>query len=110
MFAEEVEQVLGDHPAVADVVVAGRPSERWGSEIVAVLSLRPGRTRPADDELRAHCRASLARYKVPKAFHWVERVARSPAGKADYAWARSVASGAVEAGAEIGQQPNSSVV
>ena len=105
VFAEEVEQVLGDHPAVADVVVAGRPSERWGNEIVAVLSLRPGKPRPADDELRAHCRAALARYKVPKAFHWVGRVARSPAGKADYAWAREVA-----AGGDAAQQANSSVV
>ena len=105
VFAEEVEQVLGDHPAVADVVVAGRPSVRWGSEVVAVLSLRPGLPRPGDDELRAHCRAALARYKVPQAFHWVDRVARSPAGKADSTWARSVAAGGDTAG-----PANSSVV
>ncbi len=91
VFAEEVEQVLTAHRAVADAVVAGRPSERWGSEVVAVLSSRPGAVRPGDDELRAHCRAELAGYKVPKAFCWVDQVARSPAGKPDYAWARSVA-------------------
>lgn len=91
VFAEEVEQALTAHPAVADAVVAGRPSERWGSEIVAVLSGRPGTDRPTDDVLRAHCRETLAGYKVPKAFCWVDRVVRSPAGKADYAWARSVA-------------------
>ena len=91
VFAEEVEQVLTAHPAVADAVVAGRPSERWGSEIVAVLAARPGVVPPSDDELRAHCRLSLAGYKVPKAFCWVDRVARSPAGKADYTWARSMA-------------------
>ena len=95
----------GYHPAVADVVFAGRPSGLWGSEFFTVLSLRPGRPRPGDDELRAHCRAALARYKVPKAFHWVDRVARSPAGKADYTWARSVAAGGDTAG-----QANSSVV
>ena len=100
VFAEEVEQVLTAHRAVADAVVAGRPSERWGNEIVAVLSARPGAARPADDDLRAHCRRSLAGYKVPKAFRWVDRVVRSPAGKPDYAWARSVALG----------QANSSVV
>ncbi len=94
VFAEEVEQVLTAHPAVADAVVAGRPSERWGSEIVAVIAARPGVEQPADDELRAHCRASLAGYKVPKAFCWVDQVARSPAGKADYAWARSMADSA----------------
>jgi fatty-acyl-CoA synthase len=117
VFAEEVEQALTSHPAVADAVVAGRPSERWGSEIVAVLSLRPGAERPADDQLRAHCRTTLAGYKVPKAFCWVDRVVRSPAGKPDYAWARAVAKAAAETtGAEAGagpapaQSPNSSVV
>ena len=106
VFAEEVEQVLTAHPAVADAVVAGRPSERWGSEIVAVLSARPGVAPPGDDELRAHCRGVLAGYKVPKAFCWVDRVERSPAGKPDYAWARDVAAG-TPAGS---QSPNSSVV
>jgi acyl-CoA synthetase (AMP-forming)/AMP-acid ligase II len=91
VFAEEVEQVLTAHPAVADALVAGRPSERWGNEVVAVLAARARAAVPSDDELRAHCRASLAGYKVPKAFHWVDEVVRSPAGKPDYAWARSVA-------------------
>jgi fatty-acyl-CoA synthase len=91
VFAEEVEQVLTTHPAVADAVVAGRPSERWGSEIVAVLSALPGAETPADEVLRAHCRRSLAGYKVPKAYCWVDQVVRSPAGKPDYAWARSIA-------------------
>jgi 3-oxocholest-4-en-26-oate---CoA ligase len=88
VFAEEVEQALADHPAVADVVVVGRPSERWGSEIVAVLSARPGAERPGDAALSEHCRRTLAGYKIPKAYWWVDRVVRSPAGKADYAWAR----------------------
>jgi fatty-acyl-CoA synthase len=91
VFAEEVEQVLTAHPAIADAVVAGRPSERWGSEIVAVLQAGPGAEPPGDDVLRAHCRAELAGYKVPKAFVWVDQVVRSPAGKPDYAWAREVA-------------------
>ena len=78
VFAEEVEQVLTAHAAVADAVVAGRPSERWGSEIVAVLSARPGVTPPGDDELRAHCRTALAGYKVPKAFCWVDQVRALP--------------------------------
>ena len=78
VFAEEVEQALTAHPAVADAVVVGRPSERWGSEIVAVLSARPGVAPPADDELRAHCRGRLAGYKVPKAFCWVDEVVALP--------------------------------
>jgi 3-oxocholest-4-en-26-oate---CoA ligase len=93
VFAEEVEQALTAHPAVADAVVAGRPSERWGHEVVAVLSARPGADRPSDDDLRTHCRRTLAGYKVPKAFRWVDHVVRSPAGKPDYAWARAVVAG-----------------
>ncbi|HEY7068921.1 MAG TPA: AMP-binding protein [Acidimicrobiales bacterium] len=92
VFAEEVEQALAEHPAVADVVVVGRPSERWGNEVVAVLSARPGAERPSDAALSEHCHRTLAGYKVPKAYCWVDRVVRSPAGKADYAWARGAAS------------------
>jgi 3-oxocholest-4-en-26-oate---CoA ligase len=90
VFAEEVEQALTAHPAVADAVVAGRPSERWGSEVVAVLAARTGAAQPDDGELRNHCHRTLAGYKVPKAFVWVDEVVRSPAGKPDYGWARSV--------------------
>jgi len=92
VFAEEVERVLVSHPAVADAIVTSRPSERWGQEIVAVVATRDGAdVSELEVELRAHCRTSLAGYKLPKAFCWVERVVRSPAGKPDYAWARAVA-------------------
>jgi len=87
VFAEEVEVGVKAHPAVFDCLVVGRPSERWGQEVVAVCQARPGVDRPSDDELRATCRAHLAGYKVPKAFIWVERVERSPSGKPDYRWA-----------------------
>ncbi|HEX8805189.1 MAG TPA: AMP-binding protein, partial [Acidimicrobiales bacterium] len=115
VFAEEVEQALTSHPAVVDAVVVGRPSERWGQEIVAVLALRPGGgAAPTDDELRDHVRAGLAGYKVPKAFVRVDRVHRSPAGKPDYAWARAVATrsaaGAQPSGDAEGGSVNSSVV
>ena len=52
IFAEEVEAALKAHPAVYDCVVAGRPSERWGNEVVAVVQLRDGAVVRADD-LRA---------------------------------------------------------
>ena len=45
IFAEEVEQAIGSHPAVYDVVVVGRPSERWGSEVVALVQVHDGMTR-----------------------------------------------------------------
>ena len=90
IFAEEVETAIASHPAVADVVVAGRPSERWGQEVVAVVALAEG-ARAGADELVAHAAQSLARYKLPKAIVFRPVIERSPSGKADYRWAREQA-------------------
>jgi fatty-acyl-CoA synthase len=90
IFAEEVEAALGHHPAVYDAVVCGRPSEQWGQEVVAVVQLRP--EVPAGTEIEKdlldECSKHIARYKLPKAFVFVDEVVRSPAGKADYRWAK----------------------
>jgi fatty-acyl-CoA synthase len=105
VFAEEVETVVKDHPDVLDAVVCGRPSERWGEEVVAVVALREDVGMRADDAeveaaVRDHVRERLADFKVPKAVLVVDRVERSPSGKADYRWARDVAAGAAAAPAE----------
>jgi fatty-acyl-CoA synthase len=92
IFAEEVEAAVRHHPSVRDVIVVGRPSERWGSEVVAIVEPEPGEG-ISDSELLATCAQQIARYKLPKAVIAVERVKRNPAGKADYAWAKSVAAG-----------------
>lgn len=89
VFAEEVEQALKSHPAVADALVVGRPSERWGSEVVAVVSLRDGRTATTTEVLDSAGR-TIARYKLPKALVLSEQIARSPSGKPDYTWARTI--------------------
>jgi fatty-acyl-CoA synthase len=93
IFAEEVEAAVKAHPAVYDCVVAGRPSERWGNEVVAVVRLRDGH-RPDEQALLHEAERHIARYKLPKAFVFVDEVVRSPSGKADYRWAKSVAAGA----------------
>jgi len=85
VFAEEVEDALKAHPAVRDAVVVGRPSARWGHEVVAVIELRDADV--TDAELLEACRAHLAGYKVPKALVRRPQVHRSPSGKADYRWA-----------------------
>jgi acyl-CoA synthetase (AMP-forming)/AMP-acid ligase II len=90
IFVEEVETAIASHPAVADVVVAGRPSERWGQEVVAVVALADGASADAE-ELIAHAGRSLARYKLPKAIVFRPIIERSPSGKADYRWAREQA-------------------
>jgi len=93
IFAEEVEHALKQHPDVYDTVVAGRPSERWGQEVVAIVQLREGAT-TGDADLLAEAAKHLARYKLPKAFVYRDRIERSPSGKADYRWAKAQVSDA----------------
>jgi acyl-CoA synthetase (AMP-forming)/AMP-acid ligase II len=88
IFVEEVERAVAAHPAVQDVVVVGRPSERWGSEVVAVVQVRDG-SPVTDEELLAEAAIHVARYKVPKAIVRVDEMQRSPSGKADYRWAKA---------------------
>jgi fatty-acyl-CoA synthase len=86
IFVEEVERAIAGHPAVVDVVVVGRPSERWGQEVAAVVQLRPGAEATPED-ISAYASATIARYKLPKVVVFVDQVQRSPSGKADYRWA-----------------------
>ena len=90
IFAEEVEAAVKAHADVYDCVVAGRPSERWGNEVVAIVRLKEGRT-PDEASLLAEAEKHIARYKFPKSFVFVPEIVRSPAGKADYRWAKQVA-------------------
>jgi acyl-CoA synthetase (AMP-forming)/AMP-acid ligase II len=90
VFVEEVEEVLRAHPAVADALVVGRPSERWGEELVALVALRDGAD-AGSDSLHALCASQLARFKVPKEFIVVDEVRRLGNGKADYRWAKRAA-------------------
>jgi fatty-acyl-CoA synthase len=90
IFAEEVEHALKSHAAVLDAVVCGRPSERWGNEVVAIVRLREGAA-VGERELLAECEKHIARYKLPKAFLFRDEIVRSPSGKADYRWAKSQA-------------------
>jgi acyl-CoA synthetase (AMP-forming)/AMP-acid ligase II len=93
VFVEEVEEVLRAHPAVADALVVGRPSERWGEEVVALVEVRPGYASggTGHESLHTHCTALLARFKAPKEFIFVDHVQRLGNGKADYRWAKRVA-------------------
>ena len=76
----EVERVLGAHPAVAEAVVGGVAHERWGQVPEARVVLRPGAT-AGEVELLAHCRRSLASFKVPVRIRIVPRLPRGPGGK-----------------------------
>jgi acyl-CoA synthetase (AMP-forming)/AMP-acid ligase II len=90
IFAEEVEAALKHHPDVFDTVVAGRPSDRWGQEVVAVVQLRSGSS-TGEKELLEEAKKHIARYKLPKVFVFRDSIQRSPSGKADYRWAKEQA-------------------
>jgi len=65
VYCGEVEAVIYQHPAVREAAVFGIPDPKWGELVMACLVLKPGNTLSADD-LIAHCRRSLANYKIPR--------------------------------------------
>ncbi|MGV9857881.1 AMP-binding protein [Gordonia sp. NPDC003425] len=91
VYAEEVEATLHAHPAVADALVVPVPDPRYGQRVAAVVTVADGFAEPSLEELQDHCRESLAGYKVPRAVVFVDEVKRTPAGKADYKWAKNAA-------------------
>ncbi|MFE3179409.1 acyl-CoA synthetase [Streptomyces violascens] len=91
VYPEEVEQALKSHPDVYDALVAGVPDAKWGSHVAAVVQVREGAPEPTLAAIQTHCRTKLAGYKVPRQLVITPAIQRSPSGKADYRWARTVA-------------------
>jgi len=91
VFVEEVEAVLRQHDDIVDALVVGRPSDRFGQEVVALVQLRAGAEALGPAEIRELVATSLARFKAPRAVAICDRVHRHANGKADYAWARTAA-------------------
>jgi fatty-acyl-CoA synthase len=91
VFVEEVEAVLRRHDDVADALVVGRPSDRFGEEVAAVVAPRPGATLDATS-LREFVAAEIARFKSPRSFAICDEIRRLANGKPDYQWAREQAS------------------
>ncbi len=77
----EVEDILAQHPKVAEVAVAGLPDERWGH--IAVAFVVPADTSLTAEELDQFCLANphLARFKRPKRYVFVKQIPKSPVGK-----------------------------
>src|SRR5712691_8979704 len=80
VYPREVEMILEQHPAVAEVAVAGLPSDRWGEEVTAFVVART----PVDElELIAYTRERLATYKCPRAVRFIDAIPRNAMGKID---------------------------
>ena len=76
----EVEDVLYDHPAVLEAAVIGIPSEQWGETPLALIVPREGHDVTRDD-IVAHCRATMAGFKIPRQVEFVETLPRTATGK-----------------------------
>jgi fatty-acyl-CoA synthase len=78
VYPAEIENVLHEHDAVAEAAVVGVPDERWGEACLAFVVLAAEAT---EEELLEHCRARLAKYKVPRGVRFVESLPRNALGK-----------------------------
>jgi long-chain acyl-CoA synthetase len=80
VYPREIEEVLFAHPAILEAAVIGKPDERLGEEVVAVVALRPGHDVSAVDII-AYTRERLAAYKYPREIRFVAELPKGPSGK-----------------------------
>jgi long-chain acyl-CoA synthetase len=80
VYPREVEEVLHEHPAVAEAAVLGTPHPDLGEEVVAVVALTSGAS-ATPKELRDHVKRQLAGYKVPRRVFLVDELPKGPTGK-----------------------------
>ena len=80
VYPREVEEVLYEHPAIAEAAVIGKPHETLGEEVVAVVALAPGESLTAE-EVIAYCKERLAAYKYPREVRFLDALPKGPTGK-----------------------------
>jgi len=80
VYPREIEEVLYAHPSVAEAAVIGKPDERLGEEVVAVVALRPGTSATAE-EIIVYTRERLAAYKYPREIRFMAELPKGPSGK-----------------------------
>jgi long-chain acyl-CoA synthetase len=80
VYPREIEEVLYAHPAILEAAVIGKPDQRLGEEVVAVVALRPGASATAD-EIIGYTRERLAAYKYPREIRFMDELPKGPSGK-----------------------------
>ena len=85
VYPAEVERVILEHVAIAEVVVIGVPDQKWGEAVKAVCVSKPGATVPAPDELITFVGSRIAGFKKPRHVVFVDSIPKTGAGVADRA-------------------------
>lgn len=80
IYPREIEDVLLQHPGVAEVAVVGIPDEKWGEKLKAFIVARAGAELAADDILR-FCEGRISGMKTPKVVAFIGRIPRNANGK-----------------------------
>jgi fatty-acyl-CoA synthase len=82
VYPREIEDILSEHPGVAQTAVIGVPHEKWGEAVMALVVLRPGQTAAAAD-LAALVAERKGSFQAPKIVEFVEEIPMTPLGKPD---------------------------
>jgi fatty-acyl-CoA synthase len=82
IYPRELEDILGEHPGVAQVAVIGVPHPKWGEAVKALVVPRSGHT-PDVDELTAMVAQRKGSFQAPKAVQFIESIPQTPVGKPD---------------------------
>jgi long-chain acyl-CoA synthetase len=80
VYPREIEEVLFAHPAIAEAAVIGKPDEKLGEEVVAIVALKPGADATPEDVI-GYCKQNLAAYKYPREVRIVDELPKGPTGK-----------------------------
>jgi fatty-acyl-CoA synthase len=81
LYPREIEELLFQHPDVAEVAVLGVPHEKWGEQVAAVIRLKDASSAPSPDELKAWCRERISAHKAPSHWFFAESYPMTPSGK-----------------------------
>lgn len=83
IYSAEIERVLGEHDGIVECAVIGKPDDRLGETVVAIVQLAPDVPESADlvEQFSEFCRASLAKYKIPDQWIFVKSMPRNEMGK-----------------------------
>jgi len=81
VYPREIEEVLYQHPAIAEAAVIGIPDDKYGQEVKAVVALKNDGATATEDDIIAFCKSKLAAFKYPRVVEIVDALPKGPTGK-----------------------------